>query len=103
MTVGARRVGGERRSRLTIRRAGQPDAAADESRPRQTMREHALGHAETRAKSPGLGEFRLLTDRALAGNVRLYQSVGFRIDRTEPPFDSGTTVHMSKKLARDQS
>ncbi len=60
---------------------------------------HLLRHAETKAKSAGLGELRLLTNQAFATNVRLYQSVGFRIDRTEPHFGGGTTVYMSKRLA----
>ncbi len=59
---------------------------------------HLLNHAETRAKSAGLGELRLLTNQAFATNVRLYQSVGFRIDRTEPHFGGGTTVYMSKSI-----
>ncbi len=58
-----------------------------------------LSHAETKAIAMGLRELRLLTNQAFATNVRLYQSVGFRIDRTEPHFGGGTTVYMSKTLA----
>lgn len=57
-----------------------------------------LRHAEARAKGGGLRELRLLTNQAFATNVRLYRSVGFGIDRTEPHFGGGTTVYMSKKL-----
>jgi ribosomal protein S18 acetylase RimI-like enzyme len=64
---------------------------------------YLLNHAETRAKSAGLGELRLLTNQAFATNVRLYQSTGFRIDRTEPHFGGGTTVYMSKQLAGGES
>ena len=64
---------------------------------------HLLNHAETKAKTAGLAELRLLTNQAFATNVRLYQSVGFRIDRTEPHFGGGTTVYMSKPLARGES
>jgi ribosomal protein S18 acetylase RimI-like enzyme len=60
---------------------------------------YLLRHAEAKAKSAGLGELRLLTNQAFATNVRLYQSVGFRIDRTEPHFGGGTTVYMSKQIA----
>ena len=60
---------------------------------------HLLNHAEAKAKSAGLEELRLLTNQAFATNVQLYQSVGFRIDRTEPHFGGGTTVYMSKSLA----
>ena len=34
----------------------------------------------------------------MESNVRLYQSLGFQIDRTEP-FMDGFTVYMSKDLA----
>jgi ribosomal protein S18 acetylase RimI-like enzyme len=64
---------------------------------------HLLRLAETKAKRAGLEELRLLTNQAFATNVRLYQSVGFRIDRTEPHFGGGTTVHMSKGLATGES
>src|SRR4051812_9742714 len=57
---------------------------------------HLLNHAEAMASNAGLGGLRLLTNQAFATNVRLYQSVGFRIDRTEPHFGGGTTVYMSK-------
>jgi len=64
---------------------------------------HLLRHAETKAKSAGLTELRLLTNQAFATNVRLYQAIGFRIDRTEPHFGGGTTVYMSKLLAGGES
>ena len=64
---------------------------------------HLLNHAETKAKGVGMGEMRLLTNQAFATNVRLYQSVGFRIDRTEPHSGGGTTVYMSKDLAGGES
>ena len=64
---------------------------------------HLLRHAEAKARSAGLEELRLLTNQAFATNVRLYQSVGFRIDRTEPHFGGGTTVYMSKQLAGRES
>lgn len=57
-----------------------------------------LDHAEAKAKGMGFWELRLLTNQAFATNVRLYRSVGFRIDRTEPHFGGGTTVYMSKTL-----
>ncbi len=64
---------------------------------------HLLNLAETKAKGAGMGEMRLLTNQAFATNVRLYQSVGFRIDRTEPHSGGGTTVYMSKDLAGGES
>lgn len=57
-----------------------------------------LAHAQGKAIEAKLPQLRLLTNAAFEANVRLYQSVGFQIDRTEP-FMGGTTVHMSKVLA----
>ncbi|MCW5734163.1 MAG: GNAT family N-acetyltransferase [Enhydrobacter sp.] len=64
---------------------------------------HLMRLAEAKAKGAGLGELRLLTNQAFASNVRLYQSIGFRIDRTEPHIGGGTTVYMSKHLVRGES
>lgn len=64
---------------------------------------HLLRHAEAKARIAGLTMLRLLTNQAFASNVRLYRAVGFRIDRTEPHFGGGTTVHMSKELAGAES
>ncbi len=44
-------------------------------------------------------ELRLLTNQAFATNIRLYESAGFHIDRTEPFAGGGTTVYMSKAIA----
>ena len=54
-----------------------------------------LAHAEVRAQALGLAEMRLLTAQAMAGNAAFYQSVGYRVTRTEP-FKGGFTVYMSK-------
>lgn len=56
-----------------------------------------LAHAEARAKALGLAEMRLLTAQEMAGNAAFYQSVGYRVTRTEP-FKGGFTVYMSKEL-----
>lgn len=61
---------------------------------------HLLHHAEAKAGNAGLAELRLLTNQAFATNVRLYQSVGFRIDRTELFPNGSTAVFMSKLLTR---
>jgi hypothetical protein len=45
----------------------------------------------------GVAQLRLLTGQVMEGNIRLYGSLGFRIDRTEP-FMGGFTVYMSKDL-----
>lgn len=57
-----------------------------------------LAHVERRALVAGLQEARLLTNAAFAANIALYQRLGYRIDRTEPFRDGGTTVYMSKRL-----
>ena len=59
---------------------------------------HLLAHAVARAKTLSLPRLCLLTGQLMDSNVRLYQSLGFQIDRTEP-FMDGFTVYMSKDLA----
>lgn len=56
-----------------------------------------LAHAEQVAASLGHDEIRLYTNQSFAGNLRLYQALGYRIDREEA-FMDGFTVHMSKHL-----
>jgi len=57
-----------------------------------------LEHAERKARGRGIAEIRLLTNSAFESNIRLYRSVGYRIDRREP-FMGGEAVYMSKKIA----
>lgn len=64
---------------------------------------HLLRHAEAMARGAGLGELRLLTNQAFATNVRLYQAVGFGIDRMELFPNGSTAVFMSKPLTRGES
>src|SRR5205823_2955092 len=40
-------------------------------------------HAETLARSLGLAELRLYTNKSFTANVQLYLSLGYRIDREE--------------------
>jgi ribosomal protein S18 acetylase RimI-like enzyme len=56
-----------------------------------------LAHAERKAGDYDVAEIRLATNAAFESNVRLYQSVGYRIDRTEP-FIGGAAVYMSKGI-----
>ena len=65
---------------------------------RRGLGRYLLAHAERRAIALAVPEMRLLTSRIMAGNVALYQSSGYRIDRTEP-FRGGVTVYMSKSIA----
>jgi GNAT superfamily N-acetyltransferase len=56
-----------------------------------------LAHAEQVARSLGLTEMKLLTNKSFATNVQLYLRCGYAIDREEP-FKEGFTVYMSKRL-----
>ena len=58
-----------------------------------------LAHAETVARSLGLGELRLYANRLMAGNIRLYGRLGYRVDREEERAPGWTIVHMRKTLA----
>ena len=57
-----------------------------------------LAHAERKARGRGIAEIRLSTNSAFESNIRLYRSVGYRIDRREP-FMGAEAVYMSKKIA----
>ncbi len=59
---------------------------------------YLLDHAERKARGAKLAKLCLLTAQAFEANIRLYQSLGYQIDRTEP-FKGGTTVYMSKAIA----
>ena len=65
----------------------------------QGLGRHLLSRAEERARKANLRELRLRTNQAFASNIRLFESVGFRVDRTEPFPGVGTTVYMSKPIA----
>jgi ribosomal protein S18 acetylase RimI-like enzyme len=56
-----------------------------------------LAHAEQKACDRGVPEIRLATNSAFESNIRLYLSIGYRIDRREP-FMGGTAVYMSRKI-----
>lgn len=59
-----------------------------------------LAHAEELARSLGLNELRLYTSVHLTENVKLYERVGYRIDREEEASTHlGVFVYMSKRLA----
>lgn len=58
-----------------------------------------LAHAERKAAKSGCFEIRLLTNGAFQANLTLYRQLGYAVDREED-FMNGTTVYMSKKLAR---
>jgi GNAT superfamily N-acetyltransferase len=58
-----------------------------------------LAHAEEVTASLRHSVIKLYTNKLFAGNVRLYQQVGYVIDREEE-FKGGITVYMSKPVRR---
>ena len=77
--------------------------AVSPRRQRKGLGRFLLSHAERKARDAGLPKLGLLTNQAFASNVRLYQSVGYRIDRTELFSNGSTAVYMSKRLADGRS
>ncbi len=58
-----------------------------------------LAHAEDLARSLGLREMRLYTSVRMTANVKLYERLGYRVDREEEASARlGILVHMSKRL-----
>jgi len=64
---------------------------------KQGIGRRLLAHAEQVAAVLGCPVIRLYTNPLFAGNVRLYESTGYTVDREEP-FMGGFTVYMSKRL-----
>ncbi len=56
-----------------------------------------LAHAEQVATTLGFPVVRLYTNKLFAANVRLYQQLGYSVDREEES-ELGTTVYMSKPV-----
>ncbi len=56
-----------------------------------------IDHAERLAASLGYGKARLYTNKLFAENLRLYRSLGYRVDGEEP-FMGGWRVNMSKRV-----
>ena len=56
-----------------------------------------MAHAEALAVSEGRAEIKLYTNKLFAENVRLYEKLGYALDREEP-FSGGIVVHMSKRV-----
>ena len=57
-----------------------------------------LAHAEDCARAAGRNEIRLYTNGSFTENVRLYERVGYRVDREETSPQLGVAVYMSKRL-----
>ena len=57
-----------------------------------------LAHAEDLARSFGLKVVRLYTNGSFTDNIKLYQRVGYRIDREEVLPRVGLAVYMSKMV-----
>jgi ribosomal protein S18 acetylase RimI-like enzyme len=57
-----------------------------------------LAHAERLAIEAGYREIRLYTNKLMDVNIALYQRLGYRIDREDPPVSGNIQVHMSKAI-----
>jgi ribosomal protein S18 acetylase RimI-like enzyme len=57
-----------------------------------------LAHAEEFTRSLGLAEVRLYTNGRFTENLRLYQRVGYRVDREEVSPKLGVAIYMSKRV-----
>jgi ribosomal protein S18 acetylase RimI-like enzyme len=57
-----------------------------------------MKHAEELAASSGLKGTRLYTNKLFSANLRLYEALGYRVDREEE-LNGGIAVHMSKACA----
>jgi GNAT superfamily N-acetyltransferase len=67
-------------------------------RPERAGRGHGrslMAHAVEVARSQGRNRLRLYTNRLMAENIALYQSLGYAIDREEITLDGRHLVHMS--------
>lgn len=76
---------------LVVNVAVRPD------REGQGLGRRLLAHAEMLAKDQGLQGLRLYTNQRFERNIRLYQAIGYAIDREEEG-PRGVTVYMSKRL-----
>lgn len=56
-----------------------------------------MDHAERVANGLSLGETRLLTNKVMVENIRLYENLGYHVDREEA-FRGGFVLTMSKRL-----
>ena len=57
-----------------------------------------LAHAEEFTRSLGLEEVRLYTNGRFTTNIKLYERVGYKVDREETSPHLGVVVYMSKHL-----
>ena len=56
-----------------------------------------VAHAEAVARAEGYGQIRLYTNQRFTGNIRLYQRLGYGVEREET-WTGGVIVHMRKPL-----
>ena len=71
--------------------------AVSPTRQRQGLGRALLAYAEEVARSAGVEEVRLYTNGLFADNLKLYDRVGYRVDREETS-RLGVAVYMSKCL-----
>lgn len=73
------------------------NVAVDPAFQKRGLGRKLMAHAETVASSMGYRVLRLYTSKQFAGNVALYQRLGYRVDKEEE-FKGGVTVYMSKRI-----
>lgn len=57
-----------------------------------------MAHAEELASASGLALIRLYTNSRFAENIRLYASLGYKVEREEA-LNGGSAVYMAKRMA----
>jgi ribosomal protein S18 acetylase RimI-like enzyme len=69
---------------------------------RQGFGRFLLTHAERLARDLGRSRIRLYTNQRFVENIRLYERIGYHVDREED-YGVGIAVHMSKPVGPDVS
>lgn len=64
----------------------------------QGLGRQLMAYAERSARSRGLMQTRLYTNKQFVRNLGLYASIGYEVDREED-LNGGTAVHMVKRLS----
>ncbi len=74
------------------------NVAVEPTRQGRGLGRRLMGYAEDLARSQGLKRIRLYTNKLFDRNIKLYASLGYRLDREEA-LNGGVAVHMSKPLS----
>ncbi len=74
------------------------NVAVEPTRQGRGLGRRLMGYAEDLARSQGLKRIRLYTNKLFDRNIKLYASLGYRLD-CEEALNGGVAVHMSKPLS----